>query len=110
MKYRKAAKPHNERDKLRQFKELDDAFAQALQALDDPDSAADIPTGPPVRSLAALEEDDNQAQVEGRHQEFTRRVEALLNEYGMPHAELVELIETLLEYGLWQEQAPVPRA
>jgi hypothetical protein len=109
MTYRKADKPHNERNKLRQFKDLDDAFSKALQALDDPDNSMDIPTGPPVRSLAALEQDDSDAQTEARHQEFTRRVEALLNEYGIPHAELTELIETLLEHGLWQEHAPAPR-
>ncbi len=108
MKYRKAAKPHNERDKLRQFKELDDAFAKALQALDDPESAADIPTGPPVRSLATLEEEeDSEVRAKAHDQEFIRRFEALISEYHVPHAALAELIGTLLEYGLWQENKAV---
>lgn len=108
MKYRNAAKPHNERDKLRQFKELDDAFAKALQALDDPESDMDIPTGPPVRSLATLEEEeDSDARLRSRDQEFVRRVEALISEYRVPHTELLELIDTLLEYGLWQEETAV---
>lgn len=103
MKYQKVQKPVDEREKLRKFRELDDAFAQALRQLDDPDSDLDIPTGPPVRSLAALEQDDIEAQKEERERIFKQRFEALLNEYGVEHFDLAELIETLLEYGLWQQ-------
>lgn len=96
----------DERDKLRKFRELDDAFAQALRQLDDPDSDFDIPTGPPVRSLAALEKDDLEAKQEKQQLEqddvFKQRFEALLSEYDLAHYDLVELSETLLSYGLWQ--------
>lgn len=46
MKYQKVQKQLDEREKLRKFRELDDAFAQALRQLEDPGSDFDIPTGP----------------------------------------------------------------
>lgn len=107
MKYQKVQKPVDEREKLRKFRELDDAFAQALRQLDDPDSDFDIPTGPPVRSLAALEQDDIAANHKDQKLEqeriFKQRFEALLSEYGVDHYDLAELVETLLGYGLWQQ-------
>lgn len=113
MKYQKVQKPLDERDKLRKFRELDDAFAQALRQLDDPDSDLDIPTGPPVRSLAALEQEDAAAKQEEQQQLqdriFKQRFEALLTEFGQNHSDLAELIETLLAYGLWQSDV-VPAA
>ncbi|WP_040481380.1 hypothetical protein [Vreelandella boliviensis] len=111
MKYQKVQKPVDEREKLRKFRELDDAFAQALRQLDDPDSDFDIPTGPPVRSLATLEKDDVETQKKEQQQEqeriFKQRFEALLIEYGVDHYDLAELIDTLLGCGLWhQDIAP----
>ncbi len=107
MKYQKVQKPIDEREKLRKFRELDDAFAQALRQLDDPESDFDIPTGPPVRSLAALEQDDVETKQKEQQQEldhvFKQRFEALLVEYGIDHADLNEMIETLLSCGLWQQ-------
>lgn len=107
MKYQKVQKPVDEREKLRKFRELDDAFAQALRQLDDPNSDFDIPTGPPVRSLAALEKEDVETQHKEQQQEqeriFKQRFEALLSEYGVGHYDLAELVETLLGYGLWQQ-------
>lgn len=107
MKYQKVQKQVDERDKLRKFRELDDAFAQALRQLDDPDSGFDIPTGPPVRSLAALEQEDVEAKQEEQQYEqeriFKQRLEALLSEYDFAHYDLAELAETLLTHGLWQQ-------
>ena len=107
MKYQKVQKPIDEREKLRKFRELDDAFAQALRQLDDPESDFDIPTGPPVRSLAALEQEDVETQQKEQQQEreriFKQRFEALMSEYGMDHDDLAELIEALLGYGVWQQ-------
>ncbi|MBS3667803.1 hypothetical protein [Vreelandella boliviensis] len=107
MKYQKVQKPIDEREKLRKFRELDDAFAQALRQLDDPESDFDIPTGPPVRSLAALEQEDEEAQQKEQQHEreriFKQRFEALLSEYGVDHNDLAELIEVLLGYGVWQQ-------
>ena len=111
MKYQKVQKPLDEREKLRKFRELDDAFAQALRQLDDPESGLDIPTGPPVRSLAALEQEDKETlQKEQQHDQeriFKQRFDALLDQYGVDHNDLAELIEALLGYGVWhQDRVP----
>ncbi|MEA2117398.1 hypothetical protein [Halovibrio sp. HP20-50] len=107
MKYQKVEKQLDERDKLRKFRELDDAFSQALRQLDDPNSDFDIPTGPPVRSLAALEKEDVDAQQHQQQQEqaraFKQRFDALLSEYDLGHEDVAELADTLLTYGLWQQ-------
>lgn len=107
MKYQKVHKPLDERDKLRKFRELDDAFAQALRQLEDPNSATDIPTGPPVRSLEALEEEEAEKSAERRDEQFEQQFEALLTEYHIAPHDLRQLIETLLTTGRWaEEQAP----
>lgn len=107
MKYHKTPKQSDERDKLRKFRELDDAFAQALRQLEGPNSGFDIPTGPPVRSLAALEEDDAVERSQERARLFEERLKALMDEYNQSDQELHELISTLLFYELWpQHQAP----
>ncbi|MDR5898450.1 hypothetical protein QC823_05545 [Halomonas vilamensis] len=115
MKYQKDHKPIDERDKLRQFRELDDAFANALRELENPKNALNIPTGPPVRSLAALEEEEQKAREQEREKEraasFRERFDALLAESPIAQAELLALIETLLRSGHWKEgQVPKPRA
>lgn len=99
MKYQKVQKQLDEREKLRKFRELDDAFAQALRQLEDPDSDFDIPTGPPVRSLAALEADERQKEQDLL---FSQRLKALLKEYDLSEGGVSELIQTLLAYGLWE--------
>ncbi|MGS2743440.1 hypothetical protein ACU6TU_07580 [Halomonas sp. LS-001] len=129
MKYQKAHKPIDERDKLRQFRELDDAFAKALRELEDPNNTLDIPTGPPVRSLAALEKEER--ELEENKQRLTReeqrklkeeqlaeafksRLEALVATAPLSRQELVKLIHALIEVGQWSfDQVPVvtePRA
>lgn len=49
---------------MRRFSELDDAFSEALRQLDDPNNTFNIPTGPPVRSIATLEREERQGQQE----------------------------------------------
>ena len=102
MKYQKVQKQLDEREKLRKFRELDDAFAQALRQLEDPDSDFDIPTGPPVRSLAALEADDRAERQKEQDLLFSQRLKALLKEYDLSEGGVSELIQTLLAYGLWE--------
>ncbi|WP_249976628.1 hypothetical protein [Vreelandella olivaria] len=102
MKYQKVQKQLDEREKLRKFRELDDAFAQALRQLDDPENSLDIPTGPPVRSLADLEADDQAALAQQREKLFNERFKALISEYDLSERELSEVIQTLLAYGLWE--------
>lgn len=106
MKNSRFTTPSPERDKLRRFRELDDAFAQALRELDDPEKRDSIPTGPPVRSLAALEQEAREkeqaeadAQAEAR---FKSRFAALMRDSPLSHLELCELIQTLVATGQWK--------
>ena len=108
MKYQKVEKQLDEREKLRKFRELDDAFAQALRQLDDPNNSMNIPTGPPVRSLADLEADDQAVLTEKRDQVFSERFKALISEYDLSESELSELIQTLLTYERWELQTVPP--
>ncbi|KHJ51550.1 hypothetical protein LG409_08430 [Halomonas sp. NyZ770] len=101
MKYHKVSKQLDEREKLRKFRELDDAFAQALRQLEDPDSDFDIPTGPPVRSLAELEAEDQADQQKRRDELFGERLNVLMAEYDQSAGALRELIDTLLKYNVW---------
>lgn len=123
MKYQKAHKPIDERDKLRQFRELDDAFAKALRELEDPNNTLDIPTGPPVRSLAALEHEERELKEEKQRltseeqrkqreeelaEAFRLRLETLLATAPLSRQELVKLIHALIEVGQWSfDQVPV---
>ncbi|CAM3912837.1 hypothetical protein VRRI112168_06150 [Vreelandella rituensis] len=106
MKYQKAHKVLDERDKLRRFRELDDAFGEALRQLDDPNNSFNIPTGPPVRSLQSLEDDDKQLEVENlqvqREAQFQQRLEALMSEYQQSEESVKQLLDTLIRFGLWK--------
>lgn len=107
MKYQKPQKPVDERDKLRQFRELDDAFAKALRELDNPNNTLNIPTGPPVRSLESLEEGDKRtaeqhhAFEEQQEEAFRLRLSALLDTAPLSRNELLDVIHTLIEVGHW---------
>lgn len=85
----------DEREKLRRFRELDDAFAQALRDLDSPDVRMDIPTGPPVRPLEAQEAAESAATQES----FERRLEALMQDYALPAESVSDLLRTLQALG-----------
>ncbi|WP_372610085.1 hypothetical protein [Halomonas sp.] len=58
---------------MRRFRELDDAFSEALRQLDDPDNSLDIPTGPPVRSLATLEREEQEERKVGQQAQQERQ-------------------------------------
>lgn len=96
MKYQNSRPPLDERDKLRKFRELDDAFAEALRELDQPDGHQDIPTGPPVRTLDELDEQEAQQQ---RETQFLQRLETLMQEYALPAENVCELLSTLRSLG-----------
>ncbi|GHE19695.1 hypothetical protein GCM10017767_02160 [Halomonas urumqiensis] len=81
----------DEREKLRKFRELDDAFADALRELDDPNSQLDIPTGPPVRSL----EEQERNREAAAQQAFESRLHTLMQEYGQPAENVCQLLQTL---------------
>ncbi|MCC5883394.1 MAG: hypothetical protein JJU25_12235 [Halomonas sp.] len=85
----------DEREKLRKFRELDDAFAEALRELEKPNSKLDIPTGPPVRSLADLEAEEQQQ----RQVVFEQRLKTLMNEYAQPKESVAILLRTMQSLG-----------
>ncbi|WP_262489088.1 hypothetical protein [Halomonas sp. ANAO-440] len=95
MKQHKPNRHMDEREKLRKFRELDDAFAEALRELEKPNSRLDIPTGPPVRSLAAQEADDEQA----RQRLFEERLKTLMSEYAQPRDSVALLLRTMQSLG-----------
>ncbi|AMD00458.1 hypothetical protein [Halomonas chromatireducens] len=95
MKQHKPNRHMDEREKLRKFRELDDAFAEALRELEKPNSRLDIPTGPPVRSLADQEADDEQA----RQHLFEERLKTLMSEYAQPRDSVALLLRTMQSLG-----------
>lgn len=70
----------NEREKLRKFRELDDAFAQALRELD----------GGPRGS--------GQAFDEHKDSDFGDRLQGLMSEYALSQRCVHEMLSTLMEY------------
>jgi hypothetical protein len=95
MKPQNHRKPQlDERDKLRQFRELDDAFADALRQLDDPDNRLEIPTGPPVRPL-----EDQADDAAPDAPTFETRLHALMQEYAQPAESVSAMLRTLKELG-----------
>ncbi|WP_043518868.1 hypothetical protein [Halomonas sp. BC04] len=103
MKQHKPNRHMDEREKLRKFRELDDAFAEALRELEKPNSRLDIPTGPPVRSLAAQEADDEQArqvdEEQARQHLFEERLKTLMSEYAQPRESVALLLRTMQSLG-----------
>ncbi|WP_189442968.1 hypothetical protein [Salinicola rhizosphaerae] len=71
----------DEREKLRKFRELDDAFSQALRALDAGKSGV-----PEVSHEAAPRTD------------FEDRLKALMQEYALSQACVHRMLTTLVEY------------
>ncbi|WP_229358943.1 hypothetical protein [Halomonas salipaludis] len=82
----------DEREKLRKFRELDDAFADALAALDRGQVPRDMPT---VMSAEARRE----AQQRDDQEAFERRVRALMQEYQQPSESVSLLMRTMLSLG-----------
>ncbi|MFW6346185.1 MAG: hypothetical protein ACOC0M_07660 [Halomonas sp.] len=80
---------------MRKFRELDDAFAEALRELEDPARQREIPTGPPVRPLETQQQEDEAA----RQHRFEERLRALMDEYRQPAASVLHLVETLRDMG-----------
>ncbi|WP_043532196.1 hypothetical protein [Litchfieldella xinjiangensis] len=98
MKHKNAHTHVDEREKLRKFRELDDAFAQALNELEGkptPKPEAEPP-------MPSIEQDDElAARRKEREREalFERRVQALMEEYALPRESVATLMRTLLELG-----------
>ena len=85
----------DEREKLRKFRELDDAFAEALRELDTSGPALDISTGSPVRSPDELPME----APESRQQLFERRLRELMQDYAQDENSVSDLLRTLQGLG-----------
>ncbi|WP_240894104.1 hypothetical protein [Halomonas alimentaria] len=96
MKQQTPRKAMGERDKLRQFRELDDAFAEALRELDS-SPAAEPPAELESRQPAAAEVEVALAEP---GEDFEQRLEALMAEYELSAERVRELLQTLQRYGL----------
>ena len=92
MRYEKRHKPMDEREKMRKFRELDDAFAEALAALDSGEAPRDMPR---VMSAEARREAAQRDQPEA----FESRVTALMEEYQQSKESVSLLMRTMLALG-----------
>jgi hypothetical protein len=106
MKQQTQRKPMDEREKLRKFRELDDAFAEALRELDNPDGRSRMPDAPSEATAPPLEEHEapRQKSVEANveksvEQSFEERLRALMQEYQKPAEQVAELLVQLKAMG-----------
>lgn len=100
MKQQNSRQPVDEREKLRKFRELDDAFAEALRSLDAADSKSDSPEGESVGAEASRQDAANEPQDEAARQRlFEERLKALMSEYAQPADNVSRLLETLQSLG-----------
>lgn len=94
MKQHTQHKPMDEREKLRQFRELDDAFAQALRKLDGPGDALDAFNQPPLIPATPVQDEE---MPDSDH--FDHRLRELMQEYHQPADQVADLLETLQRLG-----------
>lgn len=90
LKRMKRHNPRNsmdEREKFRKFRELDDAFADALRALDKES-----------QKEAEITEEPADAEA-SRQQHFEQRLMDLMKDYRQPAGNVSELLETMLALG-----------
>lgn len=106
MKQQTQRKPMDEREKLRKFRELDDAFAEALRELDNPDGRSGMPDAPSevIASPLAEQEAPRQKNVEENveksvEKSFEERLRALMQEYQKPAEQVSELLVQLKAMG-----------
>ncbi|MGM1052798.1 MAG: hypothetical protein ACQEXO_10415 [Pseudomonadota bacterium] len=84
----------DEREKLRQFRELDDAFAQALRKLDGPDDALGTSNAPPLIPATPVQEENPPGA-----EYFEPRLRELMQEYHQTVDQVADLLETLRSLG-----------
>ncbi|APE29522.1 hypothetical protein BOX17_00230 [Halomonas aestuarii] len=101
MKHQNSRQPVDEREKLRQFRELDDAFAEALRELESSDSEPATPDGAPMTSheRQAPEAAPGPQEETSRQQLFEERLKALMSEYAQPADHVSRLLQTLKSLG-----------
>lgn len=98
----------DEREKLRKFRELDDAFADALRELERPASDSDMASDPAVRArmeqapqhtASGHEAPRAVADEQTRQGDFEQRLEVLMREYAQSAENVRRLLETLQALG-----------
>jgi len=94
MKKHTQHKPMDEREKLRQFRELDDAFAQALRELEGPDATPDTFLESPLLAATPVKEDEPLDR-----DRFEVCLRALMQEYHQLDEQVVDLLEVLKALG-----------
>ena len=80
----------DEREKLRKFRELDDAFAEALRELDSSEVESYVPAETPV----AAETSPRHVEAPARD-EFEDRLRTLMQEYHKPAEDVIGLLRAL---------------
>ncbi|MCP1340942.1 MULTISPECIES: hypothetical protein [unclassified Halomonas] len=89
----KSFKPHSrqmdEREKLRKFRELDDAFAQALRELDKTSRK------PEPEEAAPAQDEPHESDPHG----FENRLRALMADYQQSDTSVDTLLRTMLKLG-----------
>jgi len=101
MKQQNSRQPVDEREKLRKFRELDDAFAEALRGLDTADSKTDASNGASARSLEGQQQEVAVEQQDEKTRQclFEERLKSLMSEYAQPADNVSRLLQTLKSLG-----------
>lgn len=94
MKQHTQQKPMDEREKLRRFRELDDAFAEALRELEGSGNVPDASIEPSLLAATPVHEDE----PPGRDH-FEDRLLALMQEYQQPGEQVADMLATLKALG-----------
>lgn len=92
MRYEKRHKPIDEREKLRKFRELDDAFAEALRELESGSKPRDMPS-------FNIAEERREAERRDQQERFERGVLTLMKEYQQSVESVCLLMRTLQRLG-----------
>lgn len=98
MKQHKSRKPLDEREKLRKFRELDDAFGAALRELDGGESSSD-PLATSSADTRVLDSQTRDTPAEEAHLTFERRLRDLMQDYALPEESVSDLLQTLRSLG-----------
>ncbi|QFU01900.1 hypothetical protein FIU83_09625 [Halomonas sp. THAF5a] len=104
MKQQNSRQPVDEREKLRQFRELDDAFAEALRSLDAAGSGSGPASGARGGDATGATEGRQDAtgapqDAAARQRLFEERLTALMREYAQPADHVSRLLETMRSLG-----------
>ncbi|GEN25986.1 hypothetical protein [Halomonas cupida] len=87
----------DEREKLRKFRELDDAFAEALKGLEGSGEPDDAPDAPPEISAEEREREEARKAQEARDAEFREQLHSLMKEYAQTPVDVYQMVRVIEE-------------